>query len=91
MNKQEHWENIYATRQVTEVSWFREHLQPSLDLIESAEMPRDAAIIDIGGGASTLADDLVADGYTNVTVLDISANALDKVKDRLQDQAPQVQ
>jgi ubiquinone/menaquinone biosynthesis C-methylase UbiE len=90
MNKQEHWENIYATRRVTEVSWFQEHLQPSLDLIESAKMSRDAAIIDIGGGASTLADDLVAHRYTNVTVLDISANALSKLKDRLQDQAPQV-
>ena len=87
MNKQRHWENIYATKDATGVSWFRQHLEPSLELIESANLKRDAAIIDVGGGASTLVDDLLAVGYTNVTVLDISAAALDATRARLGDQA----
>lgn len=87
MNKHDHWENIYATREQTEVSWFREHLEPSLELIASARLPKDAAIIDVGGGASTLVDDLLEQGFTDLTVLDISAKALAKIKDRLKDKA----
>ena len=87
MNKQEHWDNIYSTKGVKGVSWFREHLEPSLELIESANLSPDAAIIDVGGGASTLVDDLLDRGYTNVTVLDISSAALDSTRARLADRA----
>lgn len=87
MGRQDHWETIYTERGVNEVSWFREHLEPSLELIESANLKPDAAIIDVGGGASTLVDDLLDRGYTNVTVFDISSSALDKAKERLGDRA----
>jgi ubiquinone/menaquinone biosynthesis C-methylase UbiE len=87
MKRQSHWDNIYATKDTKGVSWFREHLAPSLELIESAQLNRDAHIIDIGGGASTLVDDLLDLGFTNLTVLDISANALEKIKQRLGEKA----
>jgi 16S rRNA A1518/A1519 N6-dimethyltransferase RsmA/KsgA/DIM1 with predicted DNA glycosylase/AP lyase activity len=87
MNKQKHWENIYETKEPTDVSWFQTHLQKSLDLIDSANLKADARIIDIGGGASTLVDDLLGRGFKNLTVLDISANALEKTKRRLGDKA----
>ena len=90
MSKQNHWENIYATKEERDVSWFREHLEPSLELIDSAQLDRAALIIDVGSGASTLVDDLLDRGFSNLTVLDISANALDKIKSRLGDKAASV-
>ena len=83
MNKRNHWENIYETKQPTDVSWFQPHLQKSLALINSANLDREARIIDVGGGASTLVDDLLARDFKHLTVLDISADALDKTKKRL--------
>ena len=83
MNKQLHWENIYEMKEPTDVSWFQTHLQKSLAMIDSAKLNADAQIIDIGGGASTLVDDLLDRGFKNLTVLDISANALEKTKARL--------
>lgn len=83
MNEQKHWERIYETKEPTEVSWFQPHLQKSLALIDAARLKADASIIDIGGGASTLVDDLLERGYRNLTVLDISSNALEKTKQRL--------
>jgi ubiquinone/menaquinone biosynthesis C-methylase UbiE len=59
-------------------------------MIESAGLPTDASVIDVGGGASTLVDDLLGHGFRNVTVLDISANALDKTKERLGNKAESV-
>ena len=87
MNKQKHWEHIYETKEPTDVSWFQTHLQKSLTLIDSAGLKADAQIIDIGGGASTLIDDLLGRGFKNLTVLDISATALEKTKRRLGDKA----
>ncbi len=87
MQKQDHWENIYATKGAQSVSWFREHLEPSLELIRLAQLDADAHIIDVGGGASTLVDDLLDEGFSNLTVLDISATALEKIKERLGDKA----
>ena len=84
---QEHWERIYSSKPVTCVSWFREHLEPSLHLIDSLKLERDADIVDVGGGASTLVDDLVERGFTNLTVMDISSAALDNTKQRLGDKA----
>jgi len=87
MNRQTHWENIYETKEATGVSWFQPHLEKSLALIESAGLNPDARIIDVGGGASTLADDLLARGFGNLTVLDLAQNALDKTSARLGDKA----
>ena len=83
MSEQDHWEDIYRSKPADQVSWYRPHLELSLKFIESAGLSRDAAIIDIGGGTSTLVDDLLAQGYSNVTVLDISAAAVAGAKNRL--------
>jgi 2-polyprenyl-3-methyl-5-hydroxy-6-metoxy-1,4-benzoquinol methylase len=74
------WENIYAKKAPDAVSWYRPHLEISLDLIERAAPDRCASIIDVGGGESTLVDDLFACGYHNVTILDISQTAIDMTK-----------
>lgn len=87
MDKQTHWEKIYETKEPTDVSWFQTHLQKSLALIDSANLKPDAQIIDVGGGASTLVDDLLEKGFKNLTVLDISAKALEKTKERLGNKA----
>jgi len=83
MDAQTHWENIYDKKAAGAVSWYRPHLETSLELIEHAAPERSAAIIDVGGGESTLVDDLVARRYENITVLDISQIALDVTKKRL--------
>ena len=83
MNAQEHWEKIYKTKAPDAVSWFRAHLETSLALIERAAPQRTAAIIDVGGGESTLVDDLLARGYENITVLDVSQTAIDVTRKRL--------
>ena len=83
MDPKSHWENVYRTKQPTEVSWYRAHLDLSLKLIEEAAGSRDAHIIDVGGGESTLVDDLLARGYRNLHVLDISATAIAVARKRL--------
>ncbi|MEP7148346.1 MAG: hypothetical protein ABI857_05630 [Acidobacteriota bacterium] len=84
---QEHWENIYGKKQPTEVSWFRQHLESSLRLIDAIDMDPGAKIIDVGGGASTLVDDLLDRGFENITILDISSWALERTRERLGDRA----
>ena len=83
MSVQTHWEKIYGEMAPDAVSWYRPHLEMSLELIEHAAPGRSASIIDVGGGESTLVDDLVARGYQNITVLDISQIAIDVTKKRL--------
>lgn len=83
MTTKAHWEQVYQTRAVDEVSWYRPHLEVSLRLIEHAKPDIGSAVIDVGGGEATLVDDLVARGYSDVTVLDISAAAIDVAKGRL--------
>lgn len=78
-----HWENVYTTKGENEVSWFQENPAPSLELIALAGTSADAAIIDIGGGASRLVDALVEQKMRQITVLDLSAAALDAAKERL--------
>ncbi len=78
-----HWENVYATRPSDRVSWYRPHLELSLSFIERAKPSAESVIVDVGGGASTLVDDLVDRGHTRVTVLDLSAAALDVAARRL--------
>ncbi|MGN6566775.1 MAG: class I SAM-dependent methyltransferase [Flavipsychrobacter sp.] len=86
----EHWENVYATKQPHEVSWTQELPATSLDFIRSLHLPKSASIIDIGGGDSKLVDNLLAEGYTNLTVLDISEKAIERAKARLGERANEV-
>ena len=90
MQSKEHWEQVYTTKGANSVSWFQEHAQQSLQLIRQTGVQKDAGIIDVGGGASTLVDDLLADGYSNVAVLDLSEAALAAAKQRLGGRAQQV-
>jgi len=82
-NVETHWEKIYREKAPNAVSWYRPHLETSLALIEKAAPARSASIIDVGGGESTLVDDLVAHGYQNVAVLDVSLTAIEVTKKRL--------
>lgn len=82
-NRQQYWDHIYQTKQSTEVSWTQEKPTISLDFIHGFAIARDAAVIDIGGGDSRLVDYLLDEGFTNVTVLDISEEALVRAKKRL--------
>jgi SAM-dependent methyltransferase len=83
MDVQTQWEGIFSQIAPDEVSWYRPHLETSLVLIDQAVAGRSASIIDVGAGESTLVDDLVACGYSNVTVLDISQTAIDANRKRL--------
>jgi SAM-dependent methyltransferase len=83
MQPKSHWEHIYATRDSSSVSWFQAHAELSLRLIRGTGAALSDAIIDVGGGASTLVDDLLAAGYSNLTVLDLSGSALAAAKARL--------
>ena len=83
MDTRRHWEKIYTTRAPEQVSWYRPHLETSLALIKRARTRRSTAIIDVGGGESTLFDDLLAHGYENLSVLDVSQTAIDVTKKRL--------
>jgi 2-polyprenyl-3-methyl-5-hydroxy-6-metoxy-1,4-benzoquinol methylase len=85
-----HWEKVYRTKRPNEVSWYRPHLEVSLQLIEEAAPNRDAQIIDVGGGESTLVDDLMTRGYRNLSVLDVSLTALDVAKERVGDRGDTV-
>lgn len=91
METQQHWENVYQTKSSTEVSWYQPTPEKSLEMIAYTGVPHDGVIIDVGGGASTLADSLLAQGYTEITVLDISAEALVTAKERLGAKADRVQ
>lgn len=90
MDAKTHWEKVYVTKAPEVVSWYRPHLETSLALIERAAAGYSASIIDVGGGASTLVDDLLARGYKNITVLDVSQTAIDVTKKRLGLPAEQV-
>lgn len=83
MDSKSHWERVYQTKRADQVSWYRPHLDVSLELITRTASSRDARIIDVGGGDATLVDDLAAAGYGNVDVLDLSETALDVARDRL--------
>lgn len=83
MKSQEHWEHVYSSKSAETVSWYQPHAEHSLALIRGTGVPRTGSIIDVGGGASTLADDLLVDGYTSLSVLDLSATALEAARQRL--------
>ena len=90
MNSKTHWEKIYAGRKTDELSWYRTHLEQSLALIQATGAGRKAQIIDVGGGSSTLVDDLLAAGFRHVTVLDISSAAIRDARTRLGKRADEI-
>ena len=83
MDKKAHWEKIYATKANDEVSWYQPLPKDSLDLITNSSIELTDPIIDVGAGNSFLVDHLLKKGFTNITVLDISKNAINKAKNRL--------
>ncbi|AUX85187.1 SAM-dependent methyltransferase [Acinetobacter sp. ACNIH2] len=87
MSTETHWNRVYTDKAVTQVSWFQLHASQSIQLIQSLKLEPDAAIIDIGAGASILADELLDLGYRHLTVLDISNMALRQSQQRLGDRA----
>ncbi len=90
MQSKKHWEHVYSSKPTDAVSWYQEHAEQSLRLIHQTGLPPTASIIDVGGGASTLVDDLLRDGYSSTTVLDLSAAALAAAKSRLGEKASTV-
>lgn len=91
MESKSHWERVYSSRAADAVSWYQPHATRSLDLIRKVAGDAASRIIDVGGGASTLVDDLLAGGMSNLTVLDISTAALQVAQRRLAGQARHVQ
>jgi SAM-dependent methyltransferase len=89
-SRQAHWEDVYTRKGENEVSWFQENPAPSLELLEQVGATPASAVIDIGGGASRLVDNLVDRGFADVTVLDLSEAALEAAKARLGGRAAQV-
>lgn len=83
MESKTHWNKMYADKLADNVTWYQENPQQSLELIAVTGVPPDSAIIDVGGGLSFLVDNLLDAGYHDVTVLDVSGNALQSSKDRL--------
>ncbi|CAN5610745.1 class I SAM-dependent methyltransferase [soil metagenome] len=83
LERKKHWETIYKTKQLSEVSWFQPMPDTSLNFLKEFKIPFSAKIIDVGGGDSLLVDHLLKLGYTDVTVLDIAEEALEKAKKRL--------
>ncbi|WP_295335055.1 trans-aconitate 2-methyltransferase [Flavobacterium sp.] len=90
MDIKAHWENVFSTKTEKEVSWYQEYPKTSVNFITALQLPLDAKIIDIGGGDSYLMDALLELGYTNLTLLDISAKAIERIKNRLGDKASKV-
>lgn len=87
MSEKTHWEKVYTTKQASEVSWTQETPKTSLEFIRSFNVSKSAPIIDIGGGDSNLVDFLLLQGYTDITVLDISEAALERAQKRLGEKA----
>ncbi len=90
MNHKSHWENVYRTKNANQVSWFKPHLSKSLELILGTKIQKHDPIIDVGGGASTLANDLLGEGFADITVLDISSRSLEVAKKRLGKEASKI-
>lgn len=89
-NRKEHWEHIYQTKQPNEVSWYQPKPETSLRFISQFNLTKTARIIDVGGGDSYLVDYLLQLGFSDITVLDISKNAIERAQKRLGDKAAQV-
>ena len=90
MDNKQHWDKVYGHKAPNAVSWYAPHLKTSLNLIHQASTDKSAAIIDIGGGESSLVDDLLAEAYQDISVLDISQKAIDVARNRIGDEANKV-
>ena len=89
-DKKQHWENVFATKKETEVSWYQEKPETSLQFFERNNIPKTAKILEIGGGDSYLIDNLLEQDYESLTLLDISENAIERIKKRLGKKAEKV-
>lgn len=87
MDTKAHWAQVYATKAAKAVSWYQDRPDLSLKFIQETQVGPHAAVIDVGAGASTLVDHLLADGYSDITLLDISEAALDVAKTRIGSQS----
>lgn len=90
-DKQAHWEHVYSEKKSTEVSWFQQQPQQSLELINATGVDKSARIIDVGGGASTLVDFLLDEGYQDISVLDIAQAAIEQAKSRIGERSKKVE
>ena len=90
INKKQHWENVFATKKETEVSWYQEKPETSLQFFERNNIPKTAKILEIGGGDSYLIDNLLEQRFESITLLDISGNAIERIKKRLGEKAEKV-
>jgi SAM-dependent methyltransferase len=90
MDNKAHWEKVYGTKASDTVSWYAPHLKTSLNLIHQAAADKNSTIVDIGGGESTLVDDLITEGYQDISVLDISQKAIDVARERIGKSADKV-
>ena len=90
MDRKQHWEQVYRQKSDETLSWFQPRPEISLDLIHAVGLRKTEALIDVGGGASRLVDQLLAEGYTDLTVLDIAQQALITARTRLGNSASQV-
>jgi len=90
MDRQQHWEDVYSQKPEDSLSWFQPQPKISLELIHAAGLPKTAALIDVGAGVSRLVDCLLAEGFSDVTLLDIAESALQKTRARLGDAANRV-
>ncbi|MCI0452087.1 MAG: class I SAM-dependent methyltransferase [Candidatus Latescibacteria bacterium] len=91
MSRRDHWEKVYRSKHETDVSWYRPHLERSLEMILRSGVGLDARILDVGGGASTLVDDLLTHGFRRVMVVDIAQAPLEAAQKRLGDRARDVE
>lgn len=91
MDKKEHWDDIYNRKKYTEVTWFQPEPRMNLSLIRELKLNKDATILDVGAGSSTLVDYLLQDGFQNIFLLDLSKNAFDQSKTRLGEKGKKVQ
>ena len=90
LDRQKHWENIYHTKQLSDVSWYQPTPTTSLEFVKRFRIRKTAKIIDVGGGDSLFVDNLLEMGFRDITVLDISEAAINRAKLRLADKASQV-
>ncbi len=90
MDVKEHWDRVYSTKQIDEVSWYQKTPTESLSFFKELNIEKSASIIDIGGGDSFLVDHLLENGYNDITVLDISESAINKARVRLGEKAKKV-
>lgn len=83
MDPEQHWQAVYETKAPTDVSWYESVPRRSLEFIQATELPAEAALLDVGGGASTLVDHLLSAGFGDLTVLDVAPAALERSRARL--------